>query len=29
MHRTVQPGDFEVLVGKSSVDVRKTTLQVD
>jgi beta-glucosidase len=29
MQRTVQPGIFEVLVGKSSVDFLKTALQVD
>jgi beta-glucosidase len=28
MRRTVQPGDFEILVGKSSVDVEKATLRV-
>jgi beta-glucosidase len=28
MKRTVEPGDFEVLVGKSSVDVLKGTLHV-
>jgi beta-glucosidase len=28
MKRTVQPGDFEILVGKSSVDVVKSTLKV-
>jgi beta-glucosidase len=29
MHRTVQPGDFEVLVGKSSADIIKTVLKVE
>ncbi len=29
MQRTVQPGNFEVLVGRSSVDVLKAALQVD
>jgi beta-glucosidase len=29
MHRTVQPGDFEVLVGTSSVDVLKGALRVE
>ncbi len=29
MHRTVQPGDFEILVGKSSSDFLKATLQVE
>jgi beta-glucosidase len=29
MKRTVQPGDFEVMVGKSSVDFLKTTLTVE
>jgi beta-glucosidase len=29
MKRRVQPGDFEILVGKSSVDVLKSTLRVD
>jgi len=29
MHRTVQPGDFEVLVGRSSDDVQKASLHVD
>jgi beta-glucosidase len=29
MHRTVQPGDFDVLVGKSSVDLLKSTLKVE
>ncbi len=29
MQRTVQPGDFEILVGKSSVEVLKATLRVD
>jgi beta-glucosidase len=29
MHRNVQPGDFEVLVGKSSADVLKAVLTVD
>ena len=28
MHRRVQPGDFEILVGKSSVDVLKAPLRV-
>jgi len=28
MRRTVEPGDFEILVGKSSADVVKATLQV-
>jgi beta-glucosidase len=29
MRRTVQPGDFEVLVGASSVDTLKGALRVD
>jgi beta-glucosidase len=29
MHRTVQPGDFEVLVGRSSADVAKASLRVE
>jgi len=29
MRRTVQPGDFEILVGKSSADVLKATLRVE
>jgi beta-glucosidase len=29
MHRNVQPGDFEVLVGKSSADLLKGTLRVE
>jgi beta-glucosidase len=29
MRRTVQPGDFEVLVGKSSADVQKGALRVE
>ena len=29
MHRTVQPGDFEILVGRSSADVLKATLRVE
>jgi beta-glucosidase len=29
MRRTVQPGDFEVLVGRSSADVAKATLHVE
>jgi beta-glucosidase len=29
MHRIVQPGDFEVLVGRSSADVLKSTLRVE
>jgi beta-glucosidase len=29
MRRTVEPGDFEVLVGKSSVDVVKAPLRVE
>ena len=29
MQRTVTPGDFEILVGKSSVEVLKTTLRVE
>jgi len=29
MHRTVQPGDFEIQVGTSSVDTLKTTLAVE
>jgi beta-glucosidase len=29
MQRTVQPGEFEILVGKSSVDVLKATLRVE
>ncbi len=29
MKRRVQPGDFEILVGKSSVDVLKSTLRVN
>jgi beta-glucosidase len=29
MQRTVQPGDFEILVGKSSADVLKGTLRVN
>jgi beta-glucosidase len=29
MRRTVEPGDFDVLVGRSSADVLKTTLKVD
>jgi beta-glucosidase len=28
MHRTVQPGDFEILVGKSSADVLRAPLRV-
>jgi beta-glucosidase len=28
MRRTVEPGDFEILVGRSSADVLKATLQV-
>jgi beta-glucosidase len=29
MHRTVAPGDFEILVGKSSVEVQKAVLKVE
>ena len=29
MQRTVQPGDFEILVGRSSVDTLKSTLRVN
>ena len=29
MHRTVQPGDFDILVGKSSVEVQKASLRVE
>ncbi len=29
MRRTVQPGDFDILVGKSSVDVLKASLRVE
>ena len=29
MRRTVQPGDFEILVGKSSADVLKGMLRVE
>jgi beta-glucosidase len=29
MHRTVEPGDFDVLVGKSSADVLRSTLRVE
>jgi len=29
MRRTVQPGDFEVLVGRSSADVQKAALRVE
>jgi glycosyl hydrolase family 3/fibronectin type III domain protein len=29
MRRTVEPGDFEVLVGRSSADVMKTVLKVE
>ena len=29
MKRTVQPGEFEILVGKSSTDVIKTSLTVE
>ena len=29
MRRTVQPGDFEVMVGKSSVDYQKASLRIE
>ena len=29
MHRTVQPGDFEIMAGRSSADVLKATLHVE
>ena len=29
MHRTVQPGEFEILVGRSSADVLKASLRVE
>jgi beta-glucosidase len=29
MHRTVEPGDFDILVGKSSADVLKASLKVN
>jgi len=28
MKRVVQPGDFEIMVGKSSVDLLRSTLKV-
>jgi hypothetical protein len=29
MRRTVHPGDFEILVGRSSADVQKAVLRVE